>query len=83
MHSARDRKLPSHKVGSRARIFLDSRGMIHIVSSDKKLPQLTLVLCDGAMAGWTSDGRTFGRAYFLPDKATDEPAPEGESTAAA
>ena len=48
--------------------------MVHIVSSDKKLPQLTLVLCDGAMAGWTSDGRTFGRAYFLPDKATDEPA---------
>jgi hypothetical protein len=58
--------------GSRA--FIDSRGLLHLISSDRKLPQLTLVLTDQPLAGWTSDGRTFGWAYFLPDKATDTPA---------
>ena len=56
--------------GSRA--FLDSRGLLHLVSADKKLPQLTLTLSERPMAGWTSDGRTFGWAYFLPGEATDD-----------
>jgi hypothetical protein len=56
--------------GSRA--FLDSRGLLHLVSSDRKLPQLTLALSDRPLAGWTSDGRTFGWAYFLPQQATDD-----------
>jgi hypothetical protein len=63
------------KDGSRA--FLDSRGLLHLVSSDRRLPQLTLALSDRPIAGWTSDGRTFGWAYFLPDKATDD-ASQGE-----
>jgi len=48
--------------GSRA--VLDSRGMLHLKSSDSAIPELTLVLCDGALAGWCADGRWFGPAYF-------------------
>jgi hypothetical protein len=44
--------------------WLDSRGMLHLKSSDTSLPEMTLVLRDGALAGWTSEGRTFGMAYF-------------------
>jgi hypothetical protein len=49
--------------GSRA--VLDSRGMLHLKSSDAAIPELTLVLCDGALAGWCADGRWFGPAYFI------------------
>ena len=51
--------------GSRA--MLDSRGMLHLKSSDLTIPELTLVLCDGALAGWCADGRWFGPAYFIGD----------------
>ena len=44
--------------------WIDSRGMLHLKSSDRSLPEVTLVLRDGALAGWTSEGRTFGMAYF-------------------
>ena len=44
--------------------WLDSRGMLHLKSSDRSIPEVTLVLRDGALAGWTSEGRTFGMAYF-------------------
>ena len=51
--------------GSRA--VLDSRGMLHLKSSDPAVPELTLVLCDGALAGWCADGRWFGSAYFIAE----------------
>src|SRR5208282_4960525 len=44
--------------------WLDSRGMLHLRSSDRSIPEVTLVLRDGALAGWTSEGRSFGMAYF-------------------
>ncbi len=44
--------------------WLDSRGMLHLKSSDQSLPEMTLVLRDGALAGWTSEGWTFGMDYF-------------------
>jgi hypothetical protein len=50
------------KDGSRA--WLDSRGMLHLKSSDRSLPEVTLVLRDGHLAGWTSQGWTFGMDYF-------------------
>ena len=49
--------------GSRA--VLDSRGMLHLRSSDLAIPELTLVLCTGAVAGWCADGRWFGPTYFI------------------
>ncbi|HEV2294125.1 MAG TPA: hypothetical protein VGR35_09725 [Tepidisphaeraceae bacterium] len=58
--------------GSRA--YLDSRGMLHLVSSDAGLPQLTLTLTDRAVAGWTSNGKTFGWAHFLKAPPTSDAA---------
>ncbi len=57
--------------GSRA--FLDSRGLLHLISSDANLPEATLVLNEGAMAGWCSDGRIFGHPYFVGDTANARP----------
>jgi hypothetical protein len=55
--------------GSRA--YLDSRGLLHLKSSDPGIPELTLVLCDGTMAGWCAEGRLFGPAYFTGKEADE------------
>ncbi len=54
------------KDGSRA--YLDSRGMLHLKSVDRALPEITLVLTSGKLAGWSSDGRLFGPAFFTGDR---------------
>jgi hypothetical protein len=46
------------------RAILDSRGMLHLQLADSRAPELTLVLCDGAIALWSSDGRLAGPTYF-------------------
>jgi hypothetical protein len=48
--------------------FLDSRGLLHLVSSNLRLPQISIVLNDRALAFWLSDGRTHGPAYFQHSK---------------
>jgi hypothetical protein len=48
--------------GSRA--YLDSRGLLHLKSADPAIPELTLVLTEGTMAGWCADRGLFGPAYF-------------------
>ncbi len=62
-------KLAHWKDGSLA--WLDSRGMLHLNSSDRSIPEATIVLRDGNLAGWTSEGRTFGMAYFAGDASAD------------
>jgi hypothetical protein len=47
--------------------WLDGRGLLHLRSSDRAIPEVALVLCDGPMAGWLSDGRSFGPAWWLED----------------
>ena len=60
--------------GSRA--WLDSRGLLHLRSSDTNVPELTIVLHEGQVAGWSSDGRKFGNPYFLgPDHAGPDATP--------
>ncbi|HEX5105350.1 MAG TPA: hypothetical protein VFV87_16140, partial [Pirellulaceae bacterium] len=49
--------------GSRA--WLDGRGMLHLDSSNPQIPQCSLILTDGPLAGWLSDGRVFGPPYWL------------------
>ncbi|MBS0202665.1 MAG: hypothetical protein JSS49_07170 [Planctomycetes bacterium] len=49
--------------GSRA--FVDSRGLLHLQSADKSIPEATLVLNEFDMAAWTSHGHTAGAAYFI------------------
>jgi hypothetical protein len=48
--------------GSRA--WLDSRGLLHLRSSRSMVPECTLVLADGPLAGWLSNGCSFGPAYW-------------------
>jgi hypothetical protein len=51
--------------GSRA--WLDSRGLLHLKSSDPAIPEATLVLADNTISGWCSDGRLWGYEYFTRD----------------
>ena len=56
--------------GSRA--FLDSRGLLHLKSSDPAVPEMTFVLSSEKLAGWSSEGTVFGPPYFIGDAtATD------------
>ena len=49
--------------GSRA--WIDSRGLLHLKSSDRALPELTIVLVhSGEVAAWASDGRIWGRTFY-------------------
>ena len=47
------------------RVYLDSRGLLHLKSSDPHIPEATFVMCDDDAAGWSSDGRMWGKPYFL------------------
>ena len=48
--------------------WLDGRGLLHLRSSRRELPECTLVLTDGPLAGWLSDGRVFGPDYWRGGK---------------
>jgi hypothetical protein len=52
--------------GSRA--LLDARGLLHLQSSDKSIPEVTMILKDGETSGWCSDGVYFGRKYFIGER---------------
>ncbi|MCC7422945.1 MAG: hypothetical protein IT428_21940 [Planctomycetaceae bacterium] len=58
--------------GSRA--FADSRGLVHLQSSHREIPEISLVLTDHGISGWCADGRLFGDPYFT-GRATRTPAP--------
>ena len=51
--------------GSRA--FIDSRGLLHLQSADREIPEATLTLKEGDIAGWTNNGQTYGSDYFLDE----------------
>lgn len=44
--------------------FLDSRGLLHFMPADRSEYEVTIVLHEGQLTGWRSDGQTWGRAYF-------------------
>lgn len=48
-----------------SRLWVDHRGLLHLRSSDTGIPELTLTLHEGELAGWTSTGQVFGPRYFL------------------
>ena len=55
------------------RVFLDSRGLLHLKSADKTIPETTIVLCnDGELSGWCSDGRLWGTSYHLGDQQSSD-----------
>jgi hypothetical protein len=47
-----------------SRIFVDSRGLLHFQSSDRGIPEFSLV-SDTGVAGWVSDGRVWGNPWYL------------------
>ena len=49
------------------RVYLDSRGLLHVVPGDNSLPQAAIILKDGPLSGWFSDGVWFGDQYFVGD----------------
>ncbi len=52
--------------------FLDTRGLLHLRSSDRSIPELSIVLANRELAGWTSDGRWWGSDYFVGDHPTSQ-----------
>jgi hypothetical protein len=54
-------------------IVLDSRGLLHLRSGDLNIPECTIVLREGATAGWCADGRMWGPSYFLGERAAAPP----------
>lgn len=58
--------------GSRA--YLDSRGLLHLKSARREIPELTIVLAEGPLAGWSSNGQLFGPEYFTGDETGHEQA---------
>jgi len=57
--------------GSKA--YLDSRGLLHLKSHDLTVPEISLVLSDGEVAGWTSDERVCGPQFFFEGVHHSEP----------
>lgn len=51
-----------------SRVILDSRGLLHCRSSDASIPEFTLVLSEGLVAGWCANGLLFGRGYFIGEE---------------
>lgn len=49
--------------GSKA--FVDSRGLLHLKSHDPAVPEISLALADGEVAGWTSEGHVCGPQFFF------------------
>ena len=55
--------------------WIDSRGLLHLRSSDGGLPEASITLSSGELAGWLSNHRVWGSEYYLgrsPDFYADE-----------
>lgn len=57
--------------GSKA--FLDSRGLLHLKSHDPTVPEVSLMLSDREVAGWTADGHVCGPEFFFEGEYRSEP----------
>jgi hypothetical protein len=57
-----------------SRAWLDSRGLLHLKRGNSSNPEVSLVLADGPMAAWSSDGKICGPDYFLHKPALAEAA---------
>jgi len=48
------------------RAFADARGLLHLVSGDPRVPEVSLVLAEGEeLSGWCADGRVWGKRFFV------------------
>ena len=46
-------------------VWLDERGLLHLMPADTKKPDVTLALDENNLSGWTSEGFVFGDDYFI------------------
>jgi hypothetical protein len=57
--------------------IIDSRGLVHLKSSNQHLPEITIVLVGGRQtACWASDGVVSGVDYYINEKITRKVYPE-------
>jgi hypothetical protein len=56
-----------------SKIFLDSRGLLHFKSARPDVPEVSIVLAEGEVAGWTSDGFVCGPSFFFEGPIKSEP----------
>ena len=48
-----------------SRLWIDSRGLMHLQSSDRLIPEATFMLNMNTVAVWTSDGKMLGLPYYV------------------
>ena len=53
--------------------WLDGRGLLHLRSSDLHIPELTITLSHGPIAGWCSDGEMFGSSFHIGETEPNKP----------
>ncbi|MGN6544074.1 MAG: hypothetical protein ACTHK7_03430 [Aureliella sp.] len=63
-HHARGYSLHVARFPSGTLAWLDGRGLLHLRTDDRDIPEISLVLCEGPSGGWLSDGRVWGDAAF-------------------
>jgi hypothetical protein len=56
-----------------SKVFLDSRGLIHFKSSYPTVPEVSIVLADGEVVGWSSDGYVCGPSFFFDGPHVSDP----------
>ena len=74
--TAAGQMLRSVRIGDRGTIFFDDRGLLHLVSEELGLPEVTVALVvDRPFAAWASDGSIVGPGYFHEPGVQLTPAP--------
>jgi len=61
------------KWGNGSRAYLDSRGLLHLKSSHEALPEASIVMNNGPLAAWSSDGLVCGPTFFTGNQVRCEP----------
>jgi hypothetical protein len=58
-----------------SRVFLDGRGIVHLKSGDRSIPEVSIALTNDRVAAWSSDGRVCGPPWLIGDNVVvSEPA---------
>jgi hypothetical protein len=65
--------LCSVQLANGAKVFLDSRGLLHFKSQNPDVPEVSVILSDGEVAGWTSDGCVCGPRFFFDGPYSPDP----------
>ncbi|HTV40092.1 MAG TPA: hypothetical protein VMF08_05935 [Candidatus Sulfotelmatobacter sp.] len=61
------------EIAGGSKMFLDSRGLLHFKSANLELPEISIVLAEGEVAGWTTDGVVCGPQFFFEKPIVSDP----------